>query len=473
MQLQTECSDVLVKSSNQQQIPTTIQSSVSVDYDDEDDSKDDADTDFDDGVPPISSKYAPKPEKIERFQSVGISQFEITLNNASDDNVLANLMVQQNWNMLIDSMFSNLSIGPSVSVTQQLQSLQSLRGITKRVLDNDPAGHEINTGDPQFLEKYHGIIGIDSFLRGIGYVQIDAGGATKYEYHQFNRKKYRPIIEVAQSAILQKTAMLKLLQKLKRVWDQAVESMFKEPVLESQFQILSSLTGTDFVRDYSAYHALLERAETIGHNPDYNDDRKKVAVQILNHFGLRVEVDVCTLEMLQSVYSVYDAIRRIEELREQQQESGARKANLKILMNDSMDFGMIPDLMRDGPMFSTTKQAFAGDVIGKYMMDEAATFGRYWGSDDFKLQELTDQELDDLFYGRASPELLDKVNVLEAYTQQLDEYWKYIQNMDKMEDLFVEQKCDDPHCQWDKDCPPLAMSPHQILHVMIYHSAGL
>ena len=461
------------------QPPMIVVESVSIDYDDDDvDLKENEEIDLNDIVIPISAKTAPNPDEAQRLQSVGISQFEITLNNSSDENVFSDLKSQKLWNMLLGSMCSNLAIGQSLSIKALLNGLHRVWKISKRVLENDPGANRV-TADHQFEQKFRGIMGIDLFLRGIGYIQIDDGASTKYEYLGFNREKYRPVIKVAQSAILQKMAMLKLQQRLQRSWDGTLQSMFKaleNEQDESRGAAVSKLTAIDLVRDYSAYYALLFCAESIGNDPEYNDDRRKIAAEIFNrHFGVKLEIDDRNLAILQRVYSVYDVIRQIEELRAQQNESGANTANLRVVMNQSMDFGAIPDLMRDATRSPTTMMAVADELAAKSILDEAADFAVNWTSDKLSVPKLTDDELYAVYFGTASDAVLAKASVSELYEQQLDEYWNFIQNMDEMEKVsaFDEYKCDDPHCQWDPDVPPLAMAPNQILHVMMYHTAGL
>ena len=105
----------------------------------------------------------------------------------------------------------------------------------------------------------------------------------------------------------------------------------------------------------------------------------------------------------------------------------------------------------------------------------AAQFARCWLSDEFKSLQLTPQEQDDMFSERMGDELADKMNKLELYSAQIEEHREIIQNFHEMDDLavFVEYTCDDTACKWDKVEHRDALLPNEVLHVMIYHSAGL
>ena len=109
------------------------------------------------------------------------------------------------------------------------------------------------------------------------------------------------------------------------------------------------------------------------------------------------------------------------------------------------------------------------------IIEPAAQFASNWTVAGLASLNLTQNEADDLYFERQNEELNHKMSKSKAYDLQMDEYWNFIQNLDKMDALpdFSEYKCEDPKCQWDRDVHAETLKPNEVLHVMIYHSAGL
>ena len=449
---------------------------------------------------PVDDRYAPKPTQMEHLQSYGIHHFDKILQNGAHDD----LLVQKNWEMLIESMCANLTV---VSIQEQLNSLRALQSVTLNVLNlrdrNQPM--VIHGGAPQFKQSLRGLIGIDSFLRGIGFkININAN-STNYKITKYNHDRLQSVITVAQEAIRKRKKMVKLLISLQAAWQKALNSMYRDKELQSQHRTINNLTATDFSTDYNAYYDLFNCAVLLGTTHRTNRNTKRVAIGIMNHFCIKTDgIHSFSRAMLDDLYAVYEIVRQIEEFRGQQYQqmldcsshtsspyihaASAIHSNMSSFpVSITSGAGGVELAEESSQSYSLSEYSAQRDQLqgltAQLILEQAMNFGRHWISHMPSTEDIcSDNELDAFYQlepGALDPKLKAKWDAILANDQQFKEYERYIKHMDKIQGAcdFDENRCDDEKCGWNiykkSSRPIMALPPHQVLHVMFFHSVGM